>query len=70
MSICVRGVVSSIIGGILKKKLQQLVVHPHFDYAILGLIVLNCFVIGVELDNKSPTTELFQHIFYLYIRYI
>ena len=39
--------------------------NPQFDYAILSLILLNCVVIGVELDHKSPTTERFQHIFLL-----
>ena len=49
----------------MKEKLQGLVTNPRFDYVILGLIVLNCIVIGVEIDHKSPTTELFQHIFLL-----
>ena len=49
----------------MKENLQRLIANPNFDFAILGLIVLNCVVIGVELDNKSPTTEMFQHIFLL-----
>ncbi|MAA79734.1 MAG: cation transporter [Deltaproteobacteria bacterium] len=65
MSICLLDIESSITGGVLKEKLQRLVLNPNFDYAILGLIVLNCIVIGVELDHKSPTTEVFQNIFLL-----
>lgn len=47
----------------MKDKLKRLVVHQYFDHTILGLIVLNCIVIGIELNYKSPTTEVLQHIF-------